>query len=362
MSGIPLTMKTVGQTCSLTAVVYFQNGTHSFNEAVNWRSTNPSVAAIDQYGNMYSYGKGTTKIVVSTERPAADGQPAVDSADLVIENDMMNYMNIFPDVRRNLAEFNSGLQDRGVQLYFLDSDPAELKQSSFSSQFLSAYGVEGFQISEITDEHDPQFITSASGGRSASQLKPSAGISMKTLTSAGGLVPLRYTYNLTNDETSAILGRTLESVQESDIVELFDDVSVEFVDENGESRTIIGSGGGITVSDAISGKSLSYDLTNSLRLQFDVLMGDAEHTGRLPEYMVGNKIILADNSANGNIEGQMSLITGRNIGVGEDNSGGGGGGGGCSGGAAPLALVLSAAAFAAYAGRSRTASGRKDFL
>ena len=354
MSGIPLTMKTVGQTCSLTAVVYYQNGTHSFNEKVSWQSTNPSVATIDQYGNMYSYSRGSTKIIVTTERPAANGQPASDSADLVIENDMMNYMNIFPGIRQRMGAFNSRLQDRGVQLYFLDSDPAELRQSSFSSQFLSAYGVEGFQIEAISDDHDPQFITSARGGRGAAELKPSAGISMKTLKSAGGLVQLRYTYNLTSEETSAILGRTLETVQESDIVELFDDVSVEFVDEKGESRTVMGGGtGGIQVSDAISGKALSYDLTNSLRLQFDVLMGDAEHTGRQPEYMIGDKIVLADNSANGNINGQLSLVTDKSISVGGDGSGSGSGGGGCSGGAAPMALALLTAAFAAYAVRSR---------
>jgi hypothetical protein len=356
MSGIPLTMKYVGQTCSLTALVYYQNGTYSFNEKVNWHSSDPSVAAIDQYGNMYSYRRGETKITVTTERPGASGQPVSDSANLKVENDMMYNMNVLPSIRGRLADFNTGLQSSGVQLYFVDSDPDDLSASSFSTQFQSAYGVKGFQITEITEEHETEFITSATAGsgRGASQLKPSAGMSMKTLASPGGLVPLKYIYNLTAEETNAILGRELKSDDlKNDIVELFDDIRLEFVDENDESSTVIGSGaGGVPVTDAISSGALSYDLTSSLRLQLDVLMGDAEHTGRLPEYMVGNKIVLADNSANENIKGQLSLVTDRSINIGGGNSGEGGGGG-CNGGMAPMGLALTAVICAAYARRFR---------
>ncbi|MDR1482850.1 MAG: Ig-like domain-containing protein [Synergistaceae bacterium] len=354
MSGIPLTMKTVGQTCTLTAVVYYQNGTQGFNESVSWSSSNPAVAVIDQYGNVYSYSRGSTTISVQTDRPAADGNLASDSADLVIENDMMNYMNVFPGVRRRLAEFNSGLGDSGTQFYFLDTDPEELKQSSFSSRFESAYGVEGFQISEITDAL--QLTVSEPRERGASQLKPAIGLSMPTLASPGGLIPLRYSYNLTWEEISDILGRTVDpgSVMDDVVKELFDNVSLEFADENGESRTVIGSGAGsVSAGEAKSSESLSYERANSsLHLQVDVLMGDARYTGEAPEYMIGNKIVLADNSANGNIKGQLSLVSGR--GTDTDVTGsGGGGGGGCNGGIAPAALALCASILAGYIGRSR---------
>jgi hypothetical protein len=338
MSGIPLTMKTVGQTCSLTAVVYYQNGTQSFNETIHWSSSNPSVAFIDQYGNLYSYGVGTTTITATTDRPMYSGQPATDSAELTVTNQTMNYMNVFPDFRRRMADFNAELANKGVQLYLLDSDPEEVKQSSFADQFKSAYGVEGFQLTDITEEHNPQFTTDG-GGRGASTLKPYTGLSMATLEPAGGLVPLRFIYNLTWDEVGSILGRDVSTASDEDIAELFDYVSIEFKDENGDSAPVIG-GSGISVADAKSSGALSVDIANSsLRIQLDAMLGDAEAVGRSPEYLIGKKIILADNSANENLKGELSLVSSKSVKLDQGN-GGGGGGGGCNGGAVPAMLAV----------------------
>lgn len=53
----------VGQSLKLTATVYPENAT---NKEVSWSSSNTSVAAVDQTGNVTAVGEGTAKIMVST--------------------------------------------------------------------------------------------------------------------------------------------------------------------------------------------------------------------------------------------------------------------------------------------------------
>ena len=52
MSGIPNTHVAVGQTTSLVAIAYDQHGTPIQNAKVEWKSSNPSVARIDAFGNI----------------------------------------------------------------------------------------------------------------------------------------------------------------------------------------------------------------------------------------------------------------------------------------------------------------------
>ena len=88
LSGIPNTLSSVGQTATLTAVVTYRNGTTSTSEPVEWKSSNPSVARIDAFGNLYARSVGKTVISVTTVRPSATGKPAADSATLEVREEM----------------------------------------------------------------------------------------------------------------------------------------------------------------------------------------------------------------------------------------------------------------------------------
>ena len=62
MGGIPNIHVAVGQTTCLAAYAYDPNGQVIPNEPVTWSSSNPSVARIDNFGNLYARSVGKTVI------------------------------------------------------------------------------------------------------------------------------------------------------------------------------------------------------------------------------------------------------------------------------------------------------------
>jgi Chlamydia polymorphic membrane protein (Chlamydia_PMP)./Bacterial Ig-like domain (group 2). len=331
LSGIPNNMTSVGQTCSLTALVTYQNGETATDEALEWSSSNTGVAQIDAYGNMVSLRQGVTTITVTTLRTGVGGERKSDSAELKVERSG-SYTNIHPDLWNRLARFNAGVT--GAQIYFGDSNPADLTSASFAGAFRSLYGVDATQVTELGDANDVNFRTSASASGFTS-LNPSAGISLYTKASEGAVLPLRFAFSIEWDTVRAILGRETRTVSDTDVRELFETLRFVFVDEKGNAADVVG-GDGVSATSALSSHALTHTSGNALVLTLDLFVADAQRLGAPKPSLMGSKLVVADNSVNDKISGELWLARGSGGGTG---GGEGGGGGGCDTGFGALAAL-----------------------
>jgi predicted outer membrane repeat protein len=331
MSGIPNTMIKIGQTCSLTALVYYQNGTASNYEPVTWSSSNSRVASIDQYGNLVSLSQGTTRIGVSTDRLDVNNRHAEDFADLTVSEEW-SYTNIHPDVWRRLENFNDSLRQYAEQVYFLDDDPENVKKASFADAFKSAYGVTAFQVSEFSNASAVNFDSKASyTGNNWSSVKPSIAVSIGVPSGGGALVPLKFTYSLSWDEVNVILGREAARARDvtriDDITQLFGSFKLVFEDAGGTVTPVVDGDGefGVAASKALSSGAL--DLTNGnngLTLSLVTLLGDVKSAGDGKPTLIDGRLVVADGAADGTAGGSLWLLK-RTGGTGSSTGSGGGG-------------------------------------
>jgi predicted outer membrane repeat protein len=354
MSEIPNTMVRVGQTCSLTALVYYNDGTSSGSERVVWNSSNDTVARIDQYGNLVSLVVSPRPVVISVTiwGIAQDGNTVefTDSHALIVSEEWSDYdNNIHPDVWKRLGVFNSSLQEDGEQITFLDFDPDVMKRSPFASAFKSAYGVAPTQATEISDSMIQ--LNSAPSLPGGTSLKPSVSITLSGASpaSGGGVLPVRVIYSLSWDEVSDILGRQVTKIDSAK--ELFGKLNLAFTDRYGKESVLVDAGGeGVDAS----GKALTMTSGNNLTLTFDVFLSDANAASDGKPRLIENKYLTAaDGSADGSIAGSLWLLKSKSGGDPGEGSGenGGGGGGGCDAGFGFFALLASASAGALLSAR-----------
>ena len=338
MSGIPNTMVHVGQTCTLTAVVYGQNGQPTSDQNVTWASSRPRVARIDDYGNLVALSEGTTTVTVTTVAYGTNNEQKSVSKTLTVDGQML-YNNVHPDVLGRFADFNETLNAKGAQVYFLDADPSKVAADSFVEAFLGEYGVTPRQVTALSDANNVAFASSPTYGGSPKELKPSISVSAANLTGYGSLLPLRYAYSLSWADVSSMLGKTVTSVTEADIRSLFGKISLVFVAEDGGTRTVLD---GKNVADALKSGALSFtdDDGAFLKLQVDALIGDAISTSGngadSRAEMIDGILVVADNRPNSAVDGQMWLVGKAGSSVGGDGEGGGG----CAGATVPALLLL----------------------
>jgi predicted outer membrane repeat protein len=339
MSSIPNTMVKVGQTCSLTALVYFQNGSSSSAEAVVWNSSNPNVAAIDQYGNLVSLMQGKTTISVTTDRLDANNQHAADSADLTVSEEW-SYTNVHPDVWRKLGAFNDGIREYTEQLYLVDADPEGVKKASFADAFKKLYGVSASQVSEFSNANAIAFNSKSSYTASNwASVKPSISVSLSSLP-AGSLLPLKFSYGLTWDELSEILGREVTKVD--NVTDLFGRLKLIFENANGIMSPVVDGDGefGIAASQALSSGVLTISNgNNGLALTLEILLADTKTVADGKPQAIDKRLVVADAVADGTAVGSMWLLK-RTGNGGGGGSTGEGGGGGCNAGFGFLPFLL----------------------
>ncbi|MDR2176402.1 MAG: Ig-like domain-containing protein [Synergistaceae bacterium] len=342
MSEIPNTMVRIGQTCSLTALVYYSGITEppSFSEPVTWASSKPNVARIDQYGNLVSLTQGMTVISVTTQKRGYDNEYKTDAHELTVSEEWGSDYdnNIHPDVWRRLGLFNDSLQTQAVQLSLRDFNPALIAGEPFAGAFKSAYGVAPAQVTDISDSMIR--FDSASFYPSGTPLKPSVSLTLNEAPAfGGGVLPIRVIYGLSWDEVSSLLGRKVTKIDDAN--SLFGKLNLVFTDRYGKSSVLVDNGReGISASGA-SGKALSLNNgNNGLSLIFDVFLSDANAAGDGKPRLIDNRYLTAaDGAADGSVAGSLWLLKIAGPDDGGDSSGGGGG---CSGGFGLAALSLAA--------------------
>ncbi|MDL2264749.1 Ig-like domain-containing protein, partial [Synergistaceae bacterium OttesenSCG-928-I11] len=359
IGGLPNSTLRVGHTLTLGATVFMRDGSRATSEAVRWASSNPDVVHVDQYGNIVLLALGESYVTVTTQRNSSTGSPATHSILVKVTEGQM-YTNIAKMIWTMIAGFNSDLSSSGVQAYLVDSDPVTVTASSFSGAFSGRYGVTPEQITEVSEKNGLVFRKStdyrqANARGTIAALKPSVGLEMSTLKEPGALLAMKYVYNIDWSDVSAILGKDVTQVSQSDVEALFGALSLAFTDENGANVAVVDKDGsnGVSIADALSSGALlvggvntdEFPSNQSLAMHLYVLLGDAKPAGGASVNLIDGKIVVADNEANGRIDGEMWLLKDASASGGENGGSGdgGGGGGGCSAvGFAPLLLAIAA--------------------
>jgi hypothetical protein len=338
MGGIPNNMTSIGQACALTAVVYFSDGTYSAEEKLTWASNSPSVARVDRLGNLVSLSRGTATISVT-----ASDYGVSDEARLTVSY-FPRYVNVHPDVWMKMADFNEGIASEGVQIYFDDTDPKLVAKAPFSERFKKFYGAAPAQVTEISSESSVIFKSGAGAGTPeiASAITPAAGLSMPAPEPAGGLIPLKAVLSLSWEEVGEILGRGgmggMSSANGADVKDLFKKISVFLLDQNGTARPLIGASG-VDAAMALDSGALSFNSGNSLSLELRFLLSDAVPGSGRGE-LIDGILVISDGNPDGEIAGEILMISGGSGTSGKDGENGGG----CDIGAATFLLFLAAAA------------------
>ncbi|MDR1621757.1 MAG: Ig-like domain-containing protein [Synergistaceae bacterium] len=372
MSGIPNTMVRIGQTCSLTALVTYQNGETSGSEPVTWASSNPSVAAIDQYGNLVSLRLGTTTISVTTQKLGTNNERKTHARELTVSEEWISDYdnNIDPEVRRQLGDFNdSYLSKYAAAFSLLDFDSRVIDRDPFAGEFESAYKVAPTQVTNISDNMISFESVPASSYPGGTPVAPSVSVILSGASSGfasaayvpksgsgGGVLPVRVTYNVTWPYVSELLGRQVTKITQSEVRELFGRLKLAFTDRDGNESILVDAGGsGIDASEALTEDSVSTagrgrwnSGNNGLTLVFDIFLSDADPApdGK-PRLIEDRYLTVADGVADDTIEGSLWLLGAK------ASDSGSGGGGGCDAGIGFLAAVAAALAFLAPRGRRR---------
>ena len=333
MSGIPNTLTRVGQTATLTATVVYANGTTSSSEKVTWSSSNPGVARIDAFGNLYARSMGRTVISVAVNRQ----KTVADSADLTVREEM-SYTNVHPEIWKMLGEFNDLLSAQGAGLTIADSDPARVKASAFQKAFRDAWGTSAVQVTELKSRTAIRFKTgqlpSAQGWSTS---RPTIDVSLGERRK-GDLLPLRYRWSLSWDELSTLMGRKVTKVEPQ---ELLDVLKPAFISAGGEAYTVVGTDGA-AASQAISSGALKVtNGNNGATLELTAFVADATGPAASPAKtgprIVEGLLVVPDGVADGTISGAMGLLQKARSGGGNKGEGGGGG---CDAGVSGMMLAL----------------------
>ena len=342
MGGIPNTHVAVGQTTCLAAYAYDPNGQVIPNEPVTWSSSNPSVARIDNFGNLYARSVGKTVISVTTVRPSATGKPATDSAPLEVREEM-SYTNVHPEIWKMLGEFNDLLGAQGAGLTFADSNPAKVKAATFRNTFREAWGLSSEQVTALKNRSAIRFgqkTLPSSQGWSAS--KPAIEVALSGRTQ-GDILPLKYRWSLSWEELSTLRGRKVTQVKNAQ--ELSSVLKLAFVPANGAAYDVVG-GEGVSAADAESKGALRVaNGNNGLTLELIAFVADAAgptaSSIKGKPQLIDGLLVIPDGTADGTISGVLGLLQRpASNGGGGSGSKGEGGGGGCDAGVSGMMLAL----------------------
>ena len=369
ISGVPNSIRRVGQTAGLVAKIYYTNGRTAYGgsatgcEPVTWSSSAPGIVAIDKdFGNIVAKAAGQATITVTTTRTTAGGVPATASRVVRVESIPATYMNTVSQQYQNyFATYIQQLTEHDLSLSLVDASASAVKATSFQRNFKAVWPVTAATL--VTDLHSsqPQFSPAstyrASNGLSASK-SVAVDINFQNR-NTGDMFPLTYSWNFSGDEMKALLGADLSSYGED--VKLAERVfSVLRIDYQTANRTytVIGNGG-VSATEAFQREALvvkKADANRGVHIELTAYLANVATTGSNdgPQFVKGSGttrlLVVPDAADDGAITGAMwmaqkasssstgnntnnggSTNTNTNTNNGGSSSGeGGGGGGGCS--------------------------------
>lgn len=377
MSGIPNTLKSIGQTSSLVAIIHYINGrtaygvpsdrtsvTQNQEERVTWSSSMPAFVKIDKSGNITALQMTNNTngaiITVSTVRATPSGTKATDSRAVKVTG-QHSYMNTISAAYQNyFSDYVQDIMEHDISISLTDVDRSTVLATGFQRNFSAAWN--GAKAKAVTDlsVSAPSFSTATTYNNSqglAASNGAAVNITFKDR-SNGDLFPLTYSWNLSGAQVKALLGNDMSkySINDSFAENLFKALRVDFQTAT-KNTTVIGSGG-VKGSDARRYGALTLtkaDGNAGLHVELTAYLANVATTGSGdgPQFVRGSGskrlLVVPDGVNDGAITGTMWLAQSASTVVrktpssgsdststttGKDDGGtsssGGGGGGGCA--------------------------------
>lgn len=365
MSGIPNTLRSIGQTASLIALVRYSNGRTAYGgddegyEPVTWTSSNPNIVRIDQKGNITALSvtanNSYVTISVSTKRNTASGSPATDSRPVRVLG-QYSYLNISPTYQNYLMSYVREIAEHDIALGLADVNTSSVKSSSFQRAFKAAWTADSAtQITDLTTS-TPAFntLTSYTASGYVPSKNAAANINFADR-SNGDIFPLVYTWNFSGTEIKNLLGYDLsnKTLNASLAEELFNALRIDFQNTSKVFQVIGGTG--VSAKDAYTNEALKLtasDGKKGVSIQLTAYLANVAATGTNSDgpQLIGSGsrklLVIPDGVNDSAITGAMWMIqkgsaspspspspapsqpdTPSTPDSGKSNSGGGGGGG-----------------------------------
>lgn len=276
MSGIPNTLKSIGQTASLVAMIRYTNGhtayggTDDDQEAVVWTSSSPNTVYVDQQGNITAgpqAGTATITVTPLRDRTVTAQRPVI----VQYRNTEMNIAESFNSYFWGYLQDN--LFEHDMSLSLADVRSSTIAAPTFQRNFKKVWDIAS--VSQVIDlsTSTPSFRNetgyTASNGFISD--RPGVNINFQNL-DVGKLFPLVYSWTFTGDELVELIGHDLSNTRtmNSSVAEdIFKGLQLEFQGTNGK-WPVIGTGGvsareaynkALALSNADGNRGVHIDLT-----------------------------------------------------------------------------------------------------
>ncbi|MBR1671839.1 MAG: hypothetical protein IJ702_02830, partial [Fretibacterium sp.] len=346
ISGLPNTLRTVGQTTSLFVVGYdIHNNIVNRDVAVDWDSDSSAVV-IYSSGNIYANHIGKATITAKMKSNAS----ITDSVELnVTEDASASDSNLHPIWWNRLGL--QQLTDQGMSLA-IASTSSTVTTSAFQDAFQDRWGATVSLIpnSESVSAASPAAVPALT----ENDLKPGVKLSISGL-EKGNILPLEYSWTFDYDQLSKLLDRNVTSLPSA--AELAKFVRVDFENLRSVRVPVIdgSTGGTFNVATAQFGKvgvsAVDAALTGALKVQqasggatirLTAYLANVDDAANSGAQLVQRLLVVPDGVADNLISGTMwmSKKAASSSSSNEDNSSGGGGGGGCDTVGLGLSLIF----------------------
>ena len=366
ISGIPNSMKAVGQTASLLAIVRYTNGRSAYagngsnEEKVTWESLakGNNIIKITDKGVITSVGEGTAYIVVTTNRAKEDGTYASDRQ--AVKVDKTAWLNLAPEFFDDWNSFNKELYEYDMSSHITaEANTSVISSAGFQSAFKNKWNADASLIKDMTELYPKFSVKKVSEYKASStqffaaamSQRPGVNVSMQE-SEEGNLLPVTYLWNnITAEDIKSLLGEDyqLGNVSETLATDLFTKMSINFTTESNKNINVVRAD---NAKDLYNSKALAItksDSKDSYSIELTAYLAHVKYSGKDSEpQLVNNLLIVPDNSESDNLTGTIWLVPSASKGNEEnddndDNSSSGGGSGGGGGGCDSLALGIFAA-------------------
>jgi len=331
ISGVPNSIRKIGQTASLIAKIYYTNGRTAYggtgtgNEAVVWSATPAGYLKVNSETGVITAMRLTTgesyvTLTCQTVRTDETGNPSTATARIKIdpalefgelnnspESGNSDTVQIIRDLRYEFEEYNMG--------YGLIDKNIEIVQSYNYQDIISTiWGVDNAEA----------IATTASNYQVAASSTNALVYSVSVANVNKGAVtpPMTYLCSFTGEELKSILGYSLASsmlasdetpVDAATAAKIFSVLKIEFEGENGYALPILGPESSINVADAINKGALevTYNNDQGIDIKINLMVANlaSDSTAlKITESSRSNlkgAVIIPDGADDGQISGEI---------------------------------------------------------
>jgi len=371
ISGIPNSMKAIGETASLLAVIRYTNGRSAFagngtnQEKVTWRSSDENIIKFTGDGVITAMGKeGTAYITVTTQRTKQDGTYASDRQAVTV-TPKESILNLGTDFLKNFEKFLEQTYEYDMSVAMADPNTSVISSAAFQSTFKNKWGTSPSAILDMSEVYPDFSLKNASAYKANTTLylaaaqaqRPGINVNFPERTD-GDLLPLTYSWTLKGADIKYLLGEDyqLGDADAKLAADLFSVMSINLTTANNKNINVVNADNAGTLFSSKALVLSKADSNNGVHIDLTAYIAHVD--GGTGTQIVNNLLIVPDNLDYDEIlDGTMWLAYGTSSSNNNNNnnkggnnnsdgnsdsnsnSGGGGGGGGCN----SLALGLVAA-------------------